>query len=48
MFISLHHSLCRCSVVAGRDLPEGLLALEHILVACLTLLAAVADGVCLS
>jgi hypothetical protein len=35
-------------MVARRDLPEGLLALEHIFVARLALLAAVADGICLS
>jgi hypothetical protein len=42
------HLMCRCSMVARRYLPEGLLALEHIFVASPTLVAAVADGVCLS
>jgi hypothetical protein len=40
--------MCRFLVVARRDLPEGLLALENIFVAGLAFLAAVADGVCLS
>ena len=38
----MKHLPCR-----GCDLPEGLLALEDILVALLALLGAVADGVCL-